>query len=113
MSIEIPSRIMPRTTLNLDAPILRDLKRLQRRERKPLGRLVSDLLAQVLRQAGGEPAHDPAFDWHSQPLEARVDLGDKEAIRAILDREKDLNRRDSDFRKFGFLDARNPFTVSG
>ena len=80
--------IMPRTTLNLDAPILRDLKRLQRREKKPLGRLVSDLLAQALRQAGGEPERRLPFDWHAQPLEARVDLGDKDAIRALLDREQ-------------------------
>ena len=85
---------MPRTTLNLDAPILRDLKRLQRRERKPLGRLVSDLLAQALRQAGGEPERRLPFDWHAQPLESRVDLGDKDAIRAILDLEKDLDGHD-------------------
>jgi hypothetical protein len=37
-----------RTTLDIDDPILRDLKRLQQREGKSLGRLVSDLLAQSL-----------------------------------------------------------------
>jgi len=79
---------MPRTTLNLDAPILRDLKRLQKHARKPLGRLVSDLLAQALRHARTEPEVGPAFHWHSQPLGSRVDLGDKEAIRALLDREE-------------------------
>jgi hypothetical protein len=83
----IASRIMPRTTLNLDAPILRDLKRLQKRERKPLGRLVSDLLAEALRRTRGNDSRSPAFHWHSQPLGARVDLGDKEAIQAVLDRE--------------------------
>jgi hypothetical protein len=79
---------MPRTTLNLDAPILRDLKRLQKHERKPLGRLVSDLLAQALRRARTEQEAQPAFRWHSQPLGSRVDLGDKEAIRALLDGEE-------------------------
>jgi len=78
---------MPRTTLNLDAPILRDLKRLQKREGKPLGRLVSDLLAQALGHGRGEPPPGPAFQWHAQPLGPRVDLGDKEAVRALLDRE--------------------------
>ncbi len=79
---------MPRTTLNLDAPILRDLKRLQKREGKSLGRLVSDLLAQALRQATRDKTTDPVFRWHSQPLGSRVDLGDKEAVRAFLDREE-------------------------
>ncbi|MEZ5727162.1 MAG: hypothetical protein R3E48_03590 [Burkholderiaceae bacterium] len=39
-----------RTTIDIDDPILKDLKRLQRREGKSLGRLVSDLLAQAWRQ---------------------------------------------------------------
>jgi hypothetical protein len=83
---------MPRTTLNLDAPILRDLKRLQKRERKPLGRLVSDLLAQALRHTRSERESRPAFHWHAQPLAPRVDLDDKDAVRAILDREEDPAR---------------------
>ena len=78
---------MSQTTVNLDAPILRDLKRLQKRERKPLGRLVPDLLAQALRRAQSADPPGPAFRWHSQPLGSRLDLGDKEAIRALLDRE--------------------------
>ena len=91
MMRDVASRIMPRTTLNLDAPILRDLKRLQKRERKPLGRLVSDLLAQALRRAQSDEPPGPAFRWHSQPLGSRVDLGDKEAIRALLDGEERLD----------------------
>jgi hypothetical protein len=79
---------MPRTTLNLDAPILRDLRRLQRRERKPLGRLVSDLLAKALRDVRGDEQRVPPFRWNAQRLEPRVDLGDKEAIRAVLDRDE-------------------------
>ena len=34
-----------RTTLDIDGPILRELKKLQIKEGKSLGRLVSDLLA--------------------------------------------------------------------
>lgn len=78
---------MPRTTLNLDAPILRDLRRLQKREGKSLGRLVSDLLAQALQHGRSGQTPGPEFHWHSQPLKPRVDLGDKEAIRALLDRD--------------------------
>lgn len=77
---------MPRTTLDIDAPILRDLKRRQKRERKSLGRLVSDLLAQALGPGGAAPP--PAqFNWVSQRMDARIDLADKEALRAALDRE--------------------------
>ena len=51
---------MPRTTVNIDGPVLRDLKRLQKREGKPLGR--------------------------------RVDLTDKEAVQAALDRAHGFGR---------------------
>jgi hypothetical protein len=76
---------MPRTTIDIDAPILRDLKRLQKRERKSLGRLVSDLLAQALRQPKGGPTM-PALTWTSRRMDARVNLMDKEAVQGILDR---------------------------
>ena len=76
---------MPRTTLDIDAPILRDLKKRQRREGKSLGRLVSDLLARALDSSDSEKT-DPTFIWNSRPMDARVDITDKEAVRAILDR---------------------------
>lgn len=70
-----------RTTIDIDDPILKDLKRLQRREGKSLGRLVSDLLAQALvtSQRGSPPAA-PAFNWIARPMRARVDLADKHAL---------------------------------
>ena len=76
---------MPRTTVNIDAPVLRALKRLQKREGKPLGRLVSDLLAQALRHDATAAPPPPAFLWVSRAMDARVDLRDKEALRALLD----------------------------
>lgn len=73
---------MPRTTLNIDADVLRELKRRQRKEGKSLGQLVSELLATALRErsgAGGTP-----FRWNAKPMRALVDLEDKEAVfRAI------------------------------
>lgn len=77
---------MPRTTIDIDAPILRDLKRLQKRERKSLGRLVSDLLAQALGPRATLPSLDHQFSWISRPMGARVDLADKDAVRAALER---------------------------
>lgn len=70
-----------RTTIDIDDPILKDLKRLQRREGKSLGRLVSDLLAQSLASArSADAVAAPAFNWHSQPMKAKVDLSDKHAL---------------------------------
>ncbi len=75
--------IMPRTTIDIDAPILRDLKKLQKREGKPLGRLVSELLALALSR---EKAPPPVpFRWTARAMGAPlVDLGDKDALWAAL-----------------------------
>jgi mRNA-degrading endonuclease RelE of RelBE toxin-antitoxin system len=63
-----------RTTIDIDDPILKELKRLQRRERKSLGRLVSDLLAQSLANARNERPGASRFDWIAKPMGARVDI---------------------------------------
>lgn len=73
---------MPRTTIDIDAAVLRELERRKRREGKTLGRLVSELLASALER-GDEPT--PTFEWYSQPMRALVDLEDKEAVRRALD----------------------------
>jgi len=75
---------MARTTLNIDTPILRDLKRLQRREKKPLGRLVSDLVAEALARRGQEPDL-PVFEWITEEMKPLVDIADKESLYAALD----------------------------
>lgn len=78
---------MPRTTLNIDGPVLRDLKRRQKREKKTLGRLVSDLLVQALGGEGLAAAARPEFSWTSRPMRARVDLADKDSVQDALARE--------------------------
>ena len=76
---------MPRTTLDIDATVLRELKRLQKRSGKALGRLVSELVAAALaREETSEKLSE--LRWVSRSLGARVDLEDKEAVRALLDR---------------------------
>jgi hypothetical protein len=77
---------MPRTTIDIDAPILRDLKRRQKREGKSLGRLVSDLLAQALHQSTAEGGPS-SFRWIARSMRAQVDLADKEAVYEALDRQ--------------------------
>ena len=73
-----------RTTINIATPILEELKKIQDKEGGSLGELVSRLLAGALkaRQPHGV---DPELEWASKPMNARVDLGDKEAVYALLD----------------------------
>jgi hypothetical protein len=82
MRRHIASRIMARTTLDLDAAVLRELKRRKRTTGQSLGQLASELLAGAL----GEPAPSrPALRWRSARMGARVDLEDKEAVRRAID----------------------------
>ena len=74
-----------RTTLDIDDPILHDLKRLKAREGKSLGRLVSDLLAQALNARAAVSADTPQPVWITKPMRARIDLADKETVQRALD----------------------------
>lgn len=76
-----------RTTIDIDDPILHDLKRLKAREGKPLDRLVSDLLAQALNACAAARAIAAPPMWIAKSMRPRVDLADKEAVQRILDRE--------------------------
>jgi hypothetical protein len=71
-----------RTTIDLDADILRALKRRQREEGKTLGRLVSELLAQAL---AATPRPNVDIRWVTADLRPRIDLNDKDAVWAALD----------------------------
>lgn len=79
-----------RTTIDIDDPILKEVKRLQRRDGRSLGRLVSDLLAQSLSaaKASQAPAAAVTFDWVSKPMRARVDLADKHAVLDAMDERR-------------------------
>ena len=79
-------RCIPRTTLDIDASVLRELKRRQHTQNKTLGRLVSELLARALAEDGAEAL--PPLQWPSQDLRPRIDLEDKEAVWRTLDAER-------------------------
>lgn len=74
-----------RTTIDIETPLLKELKAIQKREGMTLGALVSRLLADALSRRGRHAA-EPDFEWTSRPMQPRVDLADKEAVHAILDR---------------------------
>jgi hypothetical protein len=76
---------MPRTTVDIDASVVRELKRLRKREGKTLGQLISQIVAAALaREVEGEAERRP-FAWTARAMGARVDLEDKEAVRAAVE----------------------------
>lgn len=75
---------MPRTTLDLDPAILRELRRRATRDGKSMGQVASEILARAVAEPLETPA--PPFSWLSSDLGAPlVDLEDAEAVRRILD----------------------------
>lgn len=79
---------MPRTTIDIDATVLDELRARQRREGKTLGRLASELLATALHETAPEEGVEP-FRWRSHRMgKPKVDLEDKEALWAILDADE-------------------------
>ncbi|MBN2497136.1 MAG: antitoxin [Deltaproteobacteria bacterium] len=77
---------MARTTVDIDAPVLRELKKLQKKHGEPLGRLVSRLLARALDGERERAAEPRPFRWQARPMgEPRIDIEDKDALWAMLD----------------------------
>jgi hypothetical protein len=78
---------MPRTTLDLDASILKQLRDHAAAEHKSMGQVASERLAVALAEQGdGEPA---PLRWPRKHMgEPRVDLQDKDAVWKALDASK-------------------------
>lgn len=75
--------VLVRTTLDIDPSVLEQLRARQRREGKPLGQVASELLAVALVETDDD--RPSALVWSSQPMGARVDLEDRDALEAALD----------------------------
>jgi hypothetical protein len=77
---------MPRTTIDIEEPLLREIKGLQKKEGRSLSKIVSELLAEGLAQRRlGLPTS--SLQWISRPMRALVDLNDKEALFEALDQD--------------------------
>ena len=84
----IASRIM-RITIDLDPAVVKELKRRSKSAGKSMGRLASELLATSLREGEGLREAQTDLEWIARDLgRPLVDLEDKEAIRAVLDRRR-------------------------
>jgi hypothetical protein len=76
-----------RTTLDIDDPILREIKAIHEREGRSMGTVVSELLAEALARRRPSRARPP-FRWISRSMKSLVDLADKEAVYAALDADR-------------------------
>ncbi len=76
---------MPRTTVNLDASVLGQLKRRQHKERKQLSELVNQLLARALAETESSDDSARPLRWTSRAMRPRIDLENKDAVLQALD----------------------------
>lgn len=77
-----------RTTVDIDEPILKDLKKIGQKEGKSLGRLISDILAESLGQWKSRKGLESPPQWAAQAMGARVDLADREALYQAMEPER-------------------------
>jgi len=81
---------MSRTTLNIDTPLLEELRKLQKREGKPLGEVVSELIAEALAyRSSRRRSRSRELSWITRPMGARIDISDKEALYAAMDSDRE------------------------
>lgn len=77
---------MMRTTIDLDPSVLEELRRRSQSAGKTMSQLASELLARSLREEQAEQTAAQRHTWMSRDLgRPRVDLEDKEAVRALLE----------------------------
>jgi hypothetical protein len=77
---------MTRTTIDIDDPILNEIRAIQKKEGRSMGKVVSQLLAEALIKQKNL-ANTPKFEWISRPMRSHIDLTDKEEVYRILDRD--------------------------
>lgn len=82
-----------RTTVDIEDPVLKELRAMQRREGTTLGALVSRLLAQAIAERRRGTAPRPRFAWTTRRMRPLLDLADKEAVYAALEEDSQPERR--------------------
>jgi hypothetical protein len=68
-----------RITIDIDDPILRGVKAIQKKEGRSIGSVISELLADALARRRRRRTRLP-FHWISRPMKALIDLEDKETV---------------------------------
>ncbi len=75
--------------MDIDDPILEEVKRFRDQEGKSLGRVITDLLAWAIADLNKQEDQDSEFEWTARSLGARIQLEDKDVLYRVLDREFD------------------------
>ena len=75
---------MPRTTIDIDAPLLAELKGMQSRDGKRMSEVVREALARYLTEKERK-RKPPTFSWIARPMALKVDLADKDAVQAVIE----------------------------
>jgi len=83
-----------RTTVNIDDPILKQVKKLQKQRKTSLGHVVSELLALGLHDLRAQRQRPAPQRWLCRDMHARVNLEDKEAVYAAMDRARGSAAKD-------------------
>ncbi len=78
---------MARTTIDIDTPILEEIRAIQQREKRAMGKIISQLLTEALAYRKSPTKTSPDFQWFCQPMNALVDLSDNHALYAIVNNE--------------------------
>ena len=78
-----------RTTLDIAPSVLKELKTFSKQHDISLGKAATSLLAEALsaHKAKAKKKAPPPFKWYSQPMGAKIDILDKDALYRILDEE--------------------------
>ena len=75
---------MARTTVDIETPILEEIKRFQKKDGRTLSRIISQLLAEALVTKKAKTTL-PTIKWTSRPMKAHINLSDKDTLYRILD----------------------------
>jgi len=78
---------MSRTTLDIDRTILEEIRRLHRKERRSMGSIATELLAEAISRRKNSRVCDE-LAWVSRPMRALIDLNDKEALYEALEKDE-------------------------
>jgi len=84
MHLILSSSIM-RTTIDMESPILEELKRVQQEEGVSLGKLASRLLAEALAFRSKKATKPVKLVWNTGRMGALINLSDKDVVYRILD----------------------------
>jgi hypothetical protein len=78
---------MARTTIDIETPVLEEIRKFQKKDGRSISRIISQLLAEALVNKKAKTP-SPSLKWTSRPMKALINLSDKDTLYRILDRRE-------------------------